>query len=202
MGDVLATIPTGDLSTRELSGIISGVLGPAGIANVTDLIRWFDNGRVHLIDDPEAAAQELGTTPTMMSAITASKAFRQAYFRYLFFKQFNPAVLASGFGLLAADFTNPDMPAKDRLAIMRAIGDMTGIAQVQKVEHEITQKTLKVEVQIAATPDDFVDNGDFASDFAPEPSRGQLVGEVQGTPVQAVEAFATPEKEEADGGTA
>jgi len=155
MAETLA-LPSSEISVDQLSRIVGSVLGNAGITSVHDLIRWFEDGRRELLDNPEEAAKQLGTTKQMMSTVLASRAFRRAYYEYIFFKKFNPSVIASGLGLLAADFTSPDTSPKNRLAIMKAINEIAGIAQVQKVEHEVTAKTVSVEVKINATPDDFV----------------------------------------------
>ena len=157
MGEAIAPVHSGDLNAAELSRIIGGVLGEAGVGSLVELVRWFENGRRHLLDDLDEAARQLGTRGDFLATVVATRAFRRAYFEYLMANAFNPYVLAEGFGLLAADFTSPDVSPRERLAILKTLGEHVGIAKVEKVEHEVTQKTLDVKVVLATRPEDFID---------------------------------------------
>lgn len=157
MADTLAI--AGQVGEAELSRIISVVLEDKGIRSVHDLVDWYERGRRKLLKDVDAAAKELGVMPSTLRTIISSNAFRAAYFRRVFVDNMDPDVLQQGLSILAADLVSPDTSPKDRLAIIRAIGEFMGVEAKQKVEHEITHRKMEVSFLVVATPDDFV-NGE------------------------------------------
>lgn len=202
MADTLAVI--GQVGEAELSRIISVVLEDKGIRSVHDLVDWYERGRRGLLKDVDRAAKELGVMPSTLRTIIASNAFKAAYFRRVFTDNIDPDVLQQGLAILAADLVSPDTSPKDRLAIVRAIGEFMGVEAKQKVEHEITHKKVEVSFQIVATPDDFADgegDTDFVGTVQPgvrEDELGHALPEATGVVLEA--DFEEAEEVHAGGG--
>lgn len=181
MADTLA-IPE-QVSEVELSRVIDVVLGERGIRSVNDLVAWYEKGRRDKLAKVDEAARELGVRPSTLRTIISSSAFRAAYFKRILMDRFNPDVLSRGMTLLAADMLSEETSPKDRLAILRAISEMMGVKPTQKVEHEITQKSVEVKFVIETSPSDFVDGEES----------GRVLGTVQPLPAQGELGHALPE---------
>lgn len=202
MADTLAVV--GQVGEAELSRVISVVLGDKGIRSVHDLVDWYERGRRGLLKDVAAAAKELGVMPSTLRTVISSNAFKAAYFRRVFTDNIDPDVLQRGLAILAADLISPETSPKDRLAIIRAIGEFMGVEAKQKVEHEITHRKVEVNFQIVATPDDFVtgeDEPDFVGSIqsgASQDELGHALPEATGVVLEA--DFEEAEKVHAGGG--